>query len=110
LRTAGRGLHFGHRRFGRSEWECKCSRGRAVGLAGTASGWLRSLLAIFPVYSILSSAPRDYAHVLGTVERGEVDRVVSASGKGRALNTIDVGAEVSGQVKAGQPVPDRLVE
>ncbi|MBW8295748.1 efflux RND transporter periplasmic adaptor subunit [Sphingopyxis sp.] len=50
------------------------------------------------LYNILSPASRDYEYVLDTVERGDVNRVVSASGKVRALNTINVGAEVSGQV------------
>ena len=42
--------------------------------------------------------PPDYEYVTQKVERGEVVRKVSASGKLRALNTIKVGAEVSGQV------------
>lgn len=56
------------------------------------------LIAAFLLYKTLSPAPRDYEYVLATAERGDVDRVVSASGKVRALNTINVGAEVSGQV------------
>ncbi|WP_428632279.1 efflux RND transporter periplasmic adaptor subunit [Sphingopyxis sp.] len=52
----------------------------------------------FALYKILSPAPQEYEYVLDTVERGDVNRVVSASGKVRALNTINVGAEVSGQV------------
>jgi HlyD family secretion protein len=56
------------------------------------------LVAGLLLYNILSPASHDYEYVLDTVERGDVNRVVSASGKVRALNTINVGAEVSGQV------------
>lgn len=56
------------------------------------------LVGAFAFYKILSPAPHEYEYVLDTVERGDVNRVVSASGKVRALNTINVGAEVSGQV------------
>ena len=42
--------------------------------------------------------PPDYEYVTQKVERGDVVRKVSASGKLRALNTIKVGTEVSGQV------------
>ena len=57
-----------------------------------------ALVASFLLYKILSPASHDYEYILETVERGDVNRVVSASGKVRALNTINVGAEVSGQV------------
>lgn len=57
-----------------------------------------ALVAGFLLYKILSPAPHEYEYVLDTVERGDVNRVVSASGKVRALNTINVGAEVSGQI------------
>lgn len=40
----------------------------------------------------------DYEYVSEAVARGPVQRVVSASGKVRALNTIKVGTEVSGQI------------
>jgi len=43
---------------------------------------------------------REYEYVTEKVSRGEVTRVVSASGSLRALNTINVGAEVSGQITA----------
>ncbi len=43
-------------------------------------------------------SPPDYEYVTEKVERGDVLRKVSASGKLRALNTIKVGTEVSGQV------------
>ncbi|MEN2791467.1 efflux RND transporter periplasmic adaptor subunit [Sphingomonas oligophenolica] len=42
--------------------------------------------------------PRTYEYVTQAVDRGEVVRRVTASGKLRALNTIKVGAEVSGQI------------
>lgn len=50
------------------------------------------------LYSILTPTPREYEYVSEPVTRGEVLRKVSASGKVRALNTIKVGAEVSGQI------------
>jgi len=70
------------------------------GWAGRHRFWTAGivLIAAFLLYKILSPTPRDYEYVLATAERGDVDRVVSASGKVRALNTINVGAEVSGQV------------
>ncbi len=48
--------------------------------------------------TVLWPSPPDYEYVTEKVERGDVLRKVSASGKLRALNTIKVGAEVSGQV------------
>lgn len=50
------------------------------------------------LYSFLAPSPREYEYVSETVSRGDVLRKVSASGKVRALNTIKVGAEVSGQI------------
>ena len=50
------------------------------------------------LYFALRPAPRTYEYVSATVDRGEVVRRVTASGKLRALNTIKVGAEVSGQI------------
>ncbi|KWV90759.1 efflux RND transporter periplasmic adaptor subunit [Erythrobacter sp. YT30] len=50
--------------------------------------------------SFIFSGGRDYEYVEDDVSRGEVTRVVSASGTLRALNTINVGAEVSGQITA----------
>jgi HlyD family secretion protein len=56
------------------------------------------LLVTFALYSILTPTPREYEYVSEPVTRGDVLRKVSASGKVRALNTIKVGAEVSGQI------------
>jgi HlyD family secretion protein len=50
------------------------------------------------LYFALRPTPRTYEYVGATVDRGEVVRRVTASGKLRALNTIKVGAEVSGQI------------
>jgi HlyD family secretion protein len=50
------------------------------------------------LWSLLSPKPAEYEYVTEAVERGDVVRSVSASGKLRALNTIKVGAEVSGQI------------
>ena len=59
---------------------------------------LIALLLAYIIYSIVRPTPRDYEYVSEAVTRGEVLRKVSASGKVRALNTIKVGAEVSGQI------------
>lgn len=42
--------------------------------------------------------PRNYDYVAQVIDKGDVVRRVTASGKLRALNTIKVGAEVSGQI------------
>jgi HlyD family secretion protein len=59
---------------------------------------LIALLLVFIIYRMLRPTPHDYEYVSEAVARGDVQRVVSASGKVRALNTIKVGAEVSGQI------------
>jgi HlyD family secretion protein len=59
---------------------------------------LIALVLLFIVYRIVRPTPRDYEYISEVVTRGEVVRKVSASGKVRALNTIKVGAEVSGQI------------
>jgi HlyD family secretion protein len=84
---------------------------------------LLALLLGFILYKVVAPTKPDYEYVAVPVERGEVTRIVSASGKIRALNTIKVGSEVSGQVSqvfvdynstvaAGQPLaqidPTRL--
>lgn len=56
------------------------------------------LVAAFMIYSAIKPTPHEYEYVSEAVARGEVTRKVSASGKVRALNTIKVGAEVSGQI------------
>lgn len=57
-----------------------------------------ALILLFVLYRVLRPTPHEYEYVSETVTRGEVLRKVSASGKVRALNTIKVGTEVSGQV------------
>jgi HlyD family secretion protein len=57
-----------------------------------------ALLLLFILYRIVRPTPHDYEYVNEAVTRGDVLRKVSASGKLRALNTIKVGAEVSGQI------------
>lgn len=59
---------------------------------------LVGLLAAFVLYKIIAPTPRTYEYVSDSIVAGEVVRNVTASGKLRALNTIKVGAEVSGQV------------
>ncbi|MEQ1539329.1 MAG: HlyD family efflux transporter periplasmic adaptor subunit [Sphingorhabdus sp.] len=56
------------------------------------------LILAFVLYGVLTPTPREYEYVSEPVTRGDVLRKVSASGKVRALNTIKVGAEVSGQI------------
>jgi HlyD family secretion protein len=57
-----------------------------------------ALIFLLVLYRALRPTPHDYEYVSEAVTRGEVLRKVSASGKVRALNTIKVGTEVSGQV------------
>ena len=59
---------------------------------------LIGLFALYLAYAMFWPAKPEYSYITETVERGDVQSVVSASGKLRALNTINVGAEVSGQV------------
>ncbi|NCP11779.1 MAG: efflux RND transporter periplasmic adaptor subunit [Sphingomonadales bacterium] len=56
------------------------------------------LLVVFVAYKILVPTPPEYEYEVEAADRGEVVRTVSASGKLRALNTIKVGSEISGQV------------
>lgn len=58
-----------------------------IALALAALAWL-----------VLGPERRTYEYVTVAVDNGPVERIVSASGKVRALNTIKVGAEVSGQI------------
>lgn len=72
-------------------------------------GWVRrhpvwsgliGLALLFVLYQIFAPSKPDYEYVTAEADRGEVLRIVSASGKLRALNTFKVGSEVSGQVTA----------
>ena len=82
---------------------------RAGGNLQSAINWIKSHPIISLVlgsvlvlisWRLLSPSERDYEYVIEEVSEGEVVRVVSASGTLRALNTTNVGAEVSGQVTA----------
>lgn len=59
---------------------------------------LIALIVIAILYKVIVPSPATYEYVTEPVSRGDVARVVSASGKLRALNTINVGSEISGQV------------
>lgn len=59
---------------------------------------LIALLLLLVGWVMLSPEEMEYEYVTATATRGEVVRKVTASGKLRALNTIKVGAEVSGQI------------
>lgn len=50
------------------------------------------------LYAIFAPSKPNYEYISQAADRGEVVRKVTASGKLRALNTIKVGAEVSGQI------------
>jgi len=72
-------------------------------------GWIKrhpiisgilGLVLVLGLWSVFTSGGRDYEYVVEDVSKGEVERLVSASGTLRALNTINVGAEVSGQITA----------
>lgn len=56
------------------------------------------LILLLVIYRIVRPTPHEYEYVSEPVTQGEVLRKVSASGKVRALNTIKVGTEVSGQI------------
>jgi HlyD family secretion protein len=58
------------------------------------------LVLVLILYLALRPTPKTYEYVNQAADRGEVVRRVTASGKLRALNTIKVGAEVSGQITA----------
>ncbi|PSJ37415.1 efflux RND transporter periplasmic adaptor subunit [Allosphingosinicella deserti] len=75
------------------------------------------LVAALILYKVLAPSEPTYEYVAMPVDRGAVTRIVSASGKIRALNTIKVGSEISGQVSrvfvdynsqvlAGQPLAE----
>ena len=70
-------------------------------------GWIKrhpiltaiaAIIIIAGLYFAFKPADPEYEYVSEAVTIGEVVRTVTASGKLRALNTIKVGAEVSGQV------------
>lgn len=70
-------------------------------------GWIKrhpiwsaiiALLILGVGYGVFKPTPPTYEYVPEQVDVGEVTRKVTASGKLRALNTIKVGAEVSGQI------------
>ena len=57
-----------------------------------------AIVLVLILYLVFKPTPKTYEYVSQSVDRGEVVRRVTASGKLRALNTIKVGAEVSGQI------------
>ncbi|MEM7700970.1 MAG: efflux RND transporter periplasmic adaptor subunit [Pseudomonadota bacterium] len=61
---------------------------------------LIALVIVVIAFSMLAGGGKQYEYVREDVGRGEVIRVVSASGSLRALNTTNVGSEISGQVTA----------
>lgn len=76
-------------------------------MLGRIWGWIKAhpktsiaigLLFGAILYFALRPTPRTYEYVSAPVDKGEVISRVTASGKLRALNTIKVGAEVSGQI------------
>jgi HlyD family secretion protein len=71
---------------------------RRMGVAAAAVG---AVAAGGVAVALLAGGPAsagDYAFEIVTVERGDVARIVSASGQVRALNTVEVGSEVSGKI------------
>lgn len=66
--------------------------------------WIITTIAIlitaFAGYRIIAGSSPGYEYVAEDVSRGDVIRTVSASGSLRALNTINVGSEISGQITA----------
>jgi HlyD family secretion protein len=73
----------------------------------TVGAWMRrhpiwsgiiGIAILLGSYMIFAPKKPTYEYVTADVDRGDVMRKVTASGKLRALNTIKVGAEVSGQI------------
>lgn len=62
--------------------------------------WSAAIAIVLAGLAWLAFAParKTYEYVSVAADTGTVERIVSASGKLRALNTIKVGAEVSGQI------------
>ncbi len=56
------------------------------------------VIAALILYSVLKPSKPTYEYITQAVDQGDVVRNVTASGKLRALNTIKVGSEVSGQI------------
>ncbi|MGB5077912.1 MAG: efflux RND transporter periplasmic adaptor subunit, partial [Sphingorhabdus sp.] len=76
-------------------------------MLGATSTWVKrhpiwSIILVVALLVILKGlfwpSPPDYEYVTEKIAKGDIQRSVSASGKLRALNTIKVGSEVSGQV------------
>lgn len=57
-----------------------------------------SALTVFIMREDTNAATANFTLETTTVERGDVSRIVSASGSVRALTTVEVGTEVSGQI------------
>lgn len=57
-----------------------------------------ALVLVGLAWLIFAPERKTYEYVSVAADTGTVERIVSASGKLRALNTIKVGAEVSGQI------------
>ncbi|MEZ5938202.1 MAG: efflux RND transporter periplasmic adaptor subunit [Hyphomonadaceae bacterium] len=66
-----------------------------LGLGGAA---VVVIAAIFMLSRGGSGPKGDYSFETATVERGDVARIVSASGAVQPLNQVDVGSEVSGKI------------
>jgi HlyD family secretion protein len=73
---------------------------RTRGWVGRHPRWSIAIGVVFALglWWALRPTPKNYEYVTQAVDKGEVVRRVTASGKLRALNTIKVGAEVSGQI------------
>ena len=61
------------------------------------------LLALFAIWALFlrgngAAKPGDFTLETSAVERGDVARLVTASGAVRALTTVEVGSQVSGQI------------
>ncbi len=63
-----------------------------------ALGLLAVVLVTFAACQMIPKAPKD-PYRFGTVTRGDLNRTVSASGTLQALITVQVGSQISGQVR-----------
>ncbi len=80
--------------------QTKTSRRKSFGIP--AGAWIALALVALAVAAVVAlqmrPKPVKDPYRFGVAERGDITRSVSASGSLQALNTVDVGSQISGQV------------